>query len=131
MAQREKLFFGATICFLAMLSAQAYGADCTSGTRISPCFDADALWLPAAPTHFSSVPSSTALTSRTFSVGLGLGYLSKPVTLEALAPDPSGRTVLVVDDVIDASLTAAYAPMRHLELGLVVPMALYRTGTGL
>jgi hypothetical protein len=58
-------------------------------------------------------------------------YLSRPVTLKALAPDPSGRTVLVVDDVLDASLVGSYAPTRHLELGLAIPMALYRTGTGL
>jgi hypothetical protein len=63
--------------------------------------------------------------------GLDVSYLSRPVVLEALAPDPSGRSVLVVDDVVDASLSAAYSPAPHLDLGLVLPFALYRSGTGL
>lgn len=66
-----------------------------------------------------------------YSLGLALVYLSQPVTVKALAPDPNGRGVHVVDDVIGASLTASYSPIRHLELGAVVPMNLDRTGTGL
>ena len=69
--------------------------------------------------------------ARTYSLGLALVYLSQPVTLKAFAPDPDGRKVLVVDDVVGASVAAAYSPTRHLELGAVLPMNLYRTGAGL
>jgi hypothetical protein len=68
---------------------------------------------------------------RAYSLGLALVYLSQPVTMKALAPDPNGRTVLVVDDVVGASLTASYSAIGHLELGAVLPMNLYRSGTGL
>jgi hypothetical protein len=69
--------------------------------------------------------------ARTYSLGLALVYLSQPVTLKALAPDPNGRKVLVVDEVVGASVAASYSPIRHLELGAVLPMNLHRTGTGL
>jgi hypothetical protein len=131
MTRRENLFFCAALCALALYSSKVFAAECVTPAALSTCFDADSLWLPAAPTPFSTIPSSTALRVRTFSVGLGLVYLSRPVTLKAFAPDPSGRTVLVVDDVLGASFAGAFAPVRHLELGIVVPMDLYRTGTGL
>lgn len=131
MAPREMVIFGALSCCIALSSERADASDCTPRTRLSPCFDADTLWTPAAPSPFVTIPSSKALPRGSYALGLALSYASEPVTLRTLAPDPSGRTVLVVDDVVDASVAAAYSPARHLELGIVVPTALYRTGTGL
>jgi hypothetical protein len=130
MAHREKLVVTAALLAVVLGSPLAR-ADCDARTRLSPCFDADALWIPAAPSRFLSIPRSAAMASREFSVGFGVTYLSRPVVAKAMSPDPSGRTLLVVDDVVDASFAAAYAPARHVELGVVLPLALHRTGAGL
>lgn len=105
--------------------------DCTPRTRTSSCFDADTLWIPAAPSPFRAMPASEVMAAERWSLGLDVSYLSRPVTLTAHSPDPSGRTVRVVNDVVDAALSAAYVPAPHWELTAVVPVDLYRTGTGL
>jgi hypothetical protein len=131
MAHVKRISAGAALLGIALVSEYAAAAVCTAGTRASPCFDADTLWIPPAPSRFASIARSAAMPGRTYSLGLAFVYLSQPVTLKALAPDPNGRKVLVVDDVVGASVAASYSPIRHLELGAVLPMNLYRTGTGL
>lgn len=131
MVERETFVFSAALLGFALLSRFAQAADCTPRTNTSPCFDADALWIPAAPSRFASIPTSEALPRSSFSLGVDVVYLSRPVVLKALSADPSGRSIFVVDDVLDASLAGAYSPISHLELGVVLPMALYRNGTGL
>jgi len=121
----------ANLALVLLAAGPARAADCTPATRTSTCFDADTLWTPAAPSRFHGIPSSSALSRGRYSLGVDVSYLSRPVTLKALSPDPSGRTVAVVDDVVDAALAAAYSPVAHLEVGFVLPAALYRTGTGL
>lgn len=131
MAHVKRIAAGVALLGIALVSEYAAAVDCTAGTSASPCFDADALWVPAAPSRFASIARSEAMPGRAYSLGLALVYLSQPVTLKALAPDPNGRKVLVVDDVVGASISASYSPIRHLELGAVLPMNLHRTGTGL
>src|SRR5262245_8814064 len=99
MVQRERLVFGAALLSIALPARLAEAVDCAPRTDASPCFDADTLWLPPSPSRFASIPSSEALARSTYSLGLDLVYLSRPVVLKAMAPDPSGRSVYVVDDV--------------------------------
>lgn len=108
----------------------AFGRNCTPATRQSTCFDADTLWIPASPSPFVGIPSTRTLDVHRFSLGFDVTYLSEPVVLSATSPDPAGRRLLVVDDVIDAALSGAFSPLEHLELTAVLPMSLYRTGTG-
>jgi hypothetical protein len=57
-------------------------------------------------------------------------YLTRPITIVAASPDPSGREIRVLDDVLDGSVHGAYAPAPHLELLLAVPFTIARSGTG-
>lgn len=112
-------------------TAPAAGAPCAPETRQSPCFDADALLVPAAPSRFAGISSTTPLESGSLSLGADATYLTRPVVLSTLAPDPDGREVPAVRRVVDVSIAVAYAPVHRLELSLVIPFAAHRSGTGL
>lgn len=106
-------------------------AACQPPTRQSTCFDADELWSPAAPSRFIGIAAGRVLAARTYALGVDATYLSRPVVLETASPDPNGRAVRVVNDVVDVAAAFAYAPVSHLELTAIVPAAIYRSGTGL
>jgi hypothetical protein len=116
---------------IVALGGSSARAACQPPTRQSTCFDADELWIPAAPSRFIGIAPARAPPARTWALGADMTYLSRPIVLRAGSPDPAGREVLVADDVIDVALAAAYSPVPHLELTAVVPAALYRSGTGL
>jgi hypothetical protein len=130
MWSETRAFVGVLAVGVAFQASSAR-ADCQPPTRQSPCFDADELWIPAAPTRFIGIAPGRALAAHTWTFGVDATYLSRPVVLRTASPDPNGRDVRVVDDVVDLALAAAYAPVPHLELTAIVPAALYRSGTGL
>jgi hypothetical protein len=121
----------ACIAALSLMVSRGAAAECEPETRQSTCFDADALFIPAAPSHFASISPSAAPAAGAFAVGADAMYLRRPVVLTTRSPDPSGREVPVVNTVTDVALAAAYAPIARLELSLVVSFAPQRTGTGL
>jgi len=125
--QRVRL---ALFLFLSLRSVSAR-AECTPASRQSPCIDADGLWLPTAPSFFLTIPSAHASRPGTLAARLGVTLLSRPIVLTAPSPDPAGREVLVVDDVVDASIGLAYAPLPHLAVDVAAPFTVFRTGTGL
>ncbi|HEY3257040.1 MAG TPA: hypothetical protein VGJ91_23950, partial [Polyangiaceae bacterium] len=53
----------------AFLSGPAQAAECDDGAGFSPCFDANALWLPAARASFLSMPDT--LLNRPGQLGFG------------------------------------------------------------
>jgi hypothetical protein len=110
---------------------RAAAASCSPDTRQSTCFDSDALWIPAGASRFVGISSPRAPARGVLVVGADVTALRRPVVLSTRAPDPAGRDVPVVKDVIDVQLGAAYAPVRRVELSLVVPFAVARSGTGL
>ncbi len=109
----------------------AFADPCTPENGLSSCIDADNLWMAPEGGRFLSIPHSHALPPRRYTFGVGASYLSHPIVLQAPSPDPGGREILVVDDVVDATLLWAYGATRHLELGAALPMALYQTGAGI
>jgi OmpA-OmpF porin, OOP family len=108
--------------------ARADGCDPPSG--VSPCIDANSLWLPAGDASFFSVAPALPTPEASLSLGLALGFLDRPVRLRAPSPDPEGREINVVKDSLDAALLASYGLTERLELTLALPMALYQRGAG-
>jgi hypothetical protein len=121
----------ACIAALSFAVSRAAASPCTPETRQSTCFDADALFIPAAPSHFAGVSPSAAPAAGTLAVGANATFLSRPVVLTTRSPDPSGREVPVVSTAIGVAVAAAYVPVARLELSLVVSFAAHRSGTGL
>jgi hypothetical protein len=132
MEKRGRLHVAFAVVSLALGVARDAGAtDCTPPSRLSTCFDADALAPPFAPSDFFTMANARSLPVNTWAFGLDMTLLHHPVVLNAASPDPYGRDLAVVRDLFDATLTFALAPVRHLELGVALPFAIHRTGSGL
>jgi hypothetical protein len=115
----------------AALSAPAIAAtECHPPTGISPCLDAQGLWLPPGRARFVSIASARTLPSGVFSAGFGIGYTARPVVLHAPSPDPEGRELNVVDDMLDASLLYAHGIAERIEATVALPFVAYQTGAG-
>lgn len=127
-AHRRRL---ALLVLSSSLAGERAVADCTPRTHQSPCVDADPLWLTSTPSPFIAIPGAESLPAHAWSAALGVSYSSRPITLVAPSPDPNGREVRVVDDLIHTTLGGGMSPARHLELSLLVPFVSGRTGTGL
>lgn len=123
-------FLALALLFALAMPGRA-GADCTPRTHQSTCVDPSPMWVPAAPSQFFSIPAAETLSAGSFAAGLALSYASRPITLVAASPDPYGRDVRVVDDLLQAEPSFAASPLRHLELSGTLPLSAARTGTGL
>jgi OmpA-OmpF porin, OOP family len=130
--RRLSLVAGLAAFFLAAIgirgTAQADGCEPPSG--VSPCVDANSLWLPAGDARFLSIAPALPARREGFSFGLAVSFLDRPVRLLAPSPDPEGREINLVKDSLDAALLVAYGATQRLELTMAVPMALYQRGSG-
>ena len=120
----------AALLFFASAEAGADPAACAAESRVSPCFDADPLWLPTAPGSFAWLPSPRSLPAKVLSALLGAGYARRPVVLVAPAPHPDGREVPVVENTSTLTLGARYGLGYGLDAGVVLPIVPYQNGTG-
>ncbi|MEB2311571.1 MAG: hypothetical protein OZ928_06950 [Polyangiaceae bacterium] len=114
---------------MAVTSA-ARAVDCAPATGLSPCIDADGLWLAPDGARFLSLPSARGAPPGTLASGFALSFLSRPVTLRVSSPDPDGRTVPVVERLLDATILERYAVSRSVDVDVALPFALYQTGAG-
>jgi hypothetical protein len=114
----------------SLISPPARADTCSSTTGLTPCFDANSLWLPAGRTTFVSLPSTRVNAVGQLNLGFATELLHGPVLLHVASPDSAGRDVHVVDDALDASLFFAIGALRNLELSVVLPTRLYQNGAG-
>lgn len=119
------------VAAVSLLTTSAHAADCVPLSAQSTCFDADSFAAPFAPSDFATMAHARAMTKGTWTLGLDLDLAHRPVVLHAPSPDPAGRDVPVVRDILGGALAVAGSPLAHLELGAALPFAFYRTGTGL
>ncbi|HEY3493091.1 MAG TPA: hypothetical protein VGK73_00325 [Polyangiaceae bacterium] len=120
----------AAVTLFASGAARAEPAACAGEVRVSPCFDADPLWLPTTPSRFAGLPSPRSLSAGALSTSFGASYSHRPVVLVAPSPDPDGREIPVVENTSTLTLGARYGLGHGLDAGLVVPIVPYQNGTG-
>src|SRR5687768_11981510 len=82
---------------LGTSASAAMASPCGSSEAFSPCFDADALWVPLGPTMFATLTSPRSLGEGRFGAQLAATALDAPVILVAPSQHPEGREVPVVD----------------------------------
>ncbi|MEO6600051.1 MAG: hypothetical protein ABIQ16_09285 [Polyangiaceae bacterium] len=114
----------------ALRAEEARAADCATPAGLSPCFDANSLWLPAGATRFMALPDTRSTAVRRPSFGVSSELVHRPVLLHASSPDSEGRDIHLVDFVLDSSLFAALGLIQDLELSLVAPFRVYQDGAG-
>ncbi len=121
----------AAACLAPLLGAPpAHADECAPAGGVSPCVDADALWMAPDASRFFAVPSARSGSPGTFTSGFAATFLSHPIVLRAASPDPGGRDVVVVDKLLDATILERYAANRQLDLQVALPLALYQSGSG-
>lgn len=98
-------------------------------TGLTPCFDANALWLPAGHAELVILPDTAVPAVGQPSFGFAAELLHAPVIAHVTSPDV-GRDVDVVDYVHDASLSGAITVLPRLELFATLPARIYQNGAG-
>lgn len=117
-------------CVVLLASQTAAAEPCATGEVFSPCFEADALWLPLGPATFATLSSARPFGERRFGLQLGASIVKSPVSLVAPSQHPAGREVPVVDLSSSATLTAGFGLMPRLDASLALPFVVYQSGTG-
>jgi hypothetical protein len=127
----ERLALGCLILGLALAApARAETDACARNASVSPCFDADPLWIPTGPTPFATVPSARALPPRTLSFVLAADYSDRPVELVTPSPHPDGQEIDVVRATSTLTLGARYGLTRGIDLGVALPFVPFQIGSG-
>ena len=117
---------------LVLLPRLASAADdsCSPDNQISTCINSDSLWHVPEASGFVSVPQARRGNPGGLSTALALGFITRPIVLNAPSSDPEGRDIEVVKDALDLNLLLAYDVTRELSLSIATPMVLYQRGTG-
>lgn len=110
--------------------ARAEPDPCSLRATLSPCFDADPVWLASGPSPFVTLPSPRALAPGAWSLLAGAGLAVRPVTLVAPSPHPEGRVVPVVDLTSTLTLAARFGLGRGIDVHAALPLVPYQSGTG-
>ncbi|HSU39369.1 MAG TPA: hypothetical protein VLJ38_07370 [Polyangiaceae bacterium] len=130
-ARAERLAFRCLVLGIALAApARAETAPCASGASVSPCFDADPLWIPTGPTPFATVPSARTLAPKKLSFVLAAGYSDRPVELVTPSPHPDGQEIAVVRATSTLTLGARYGLTRGIDLGIALPFVPFQVGSG-
>jgi len=112
------------------LALRAEPDPCSARATVSPCFDADPVWLQAGPSPFLTFASPRAVKQGSLHLLAGGGVAHRPVMLVAPSPHPEGREIPVVDLTSTLSLAARYGLGRRMDVTLAVPLVPYQHGTG-
>jgi hypothetical protein len=97
---------------------------------VSPCFDADALWLPTGATHFATLPSARPLESGAATLLFGVGLALDPALLSVPSPDPLGREIHVVETTTTFTIGVGFGLGYGLGVTSEFGFVPYQEGTG-
>jgi OmpA-OmpF porin, OOP family len=125
--KRHGIFPFIVICVCAA-PAQA---DCTSGSLLATCIDADTFWPHAGPSTFAFVAATDVTQPGRLGAGMVTTYLQRPIVLLAPSADPTGNAVDAVGHVVDSTFLWSYGLASRADLFAAVSTVSYRTGTGI
>lgn len=123
--------FLAVLVALSTGHARAEAVDpCDESATVSPCFDADPLWLPTGATHFSTLGSPRPLTQGASTLLLAGGFSYRPVLLAVPSPEPEGREIHVVNATSTLTLGLGFGLPHALGVTFELPFVPYQEGAG-
>ena len=125
-----RLFFRVVLAGVCAQPALASAAECASRGGFSPCFDANALWLPAGRASFLSMPDTQLNPPKRIAFGVAGEVLHRPLVLHAASPDRDGRDVHVLDYALDVSYFVSFGFARNFELSALASTRAYQSGAG-
>lgn len=98
---------------------------------LSSCVPSNQQWLAAAPSKFVALPSAEVLAAGRLSLALAGVYQHEPLVLQAPSPDPEGRSVPLVQHVVDSQALFAAGLGFGLELTSALRLVTYQQGSGI
>ncbi|MGC4092081.1 MAG: hypothetical protein QM756_30210 [Polyangiaceae bacterium] len=110
--------------------APARASECAPPSGISPCLDANALWIGSGDARLFSLSSGTALGAGEVGLSVTLQALWRPLRLNVPSSNAAGREVEFVAGALEQDTTIAIGLGHHLELGLGLPLVLRQSGAG-
>lgn len=114
----------------AMLASAVARADCQPENGLSPCLDANSLWLATGKTRWFGLNAEPALAPGRVAVGVAVQLLESPLRFVVPSPDVGGREVLALDEVVEQDTLLAVGLGKQLELGVALAVILYQRGAG-
>jgi hypothetical protein len=120
----------AALIFFATSGARAETDPCASEARVSPCFDADPLWIPTRPTPFLGVRSARAVARGQLALVLGGDVSHRPVVLVTPSPHPEGQEIDAVRSTSTVLLGARLGLGHGIDAGVALPLVPYQSGAG-
>jgi hypothetical protein len=127
---RSPFLAGLAALAIATSAAQARAGACDPPSGVSPCIDANSLWLAPGAADFFSVAPARPLARGALALGFGLSFLDRPLRLHAPSPDPDGRYINVVRYAFDATVLLAYGLSSRFELTASRTSVLHQSGAG-
>ena len=124
------LGFALQLGVLTLGSRPAQASECESPAGLSPCFDANTLWLPAGRASFMSMPDTRLTAPAQLGFGVASELLHQPLLLRVASPDRDGRDVHVLDYAVDVSYFLSFGLARNLETSLLASLRAYQSGAG-
>ena len=113
------------------LVARSAGASHCEPHAYSSCIPSNQQWLAAAPSSFAAIPSAHVLEAARLSLALAGVYQYQPLTLLAASPDPEGRSVPVVEHVVDTQALLAAGLGYGFEFTSALRLVAYQEGSGI
>jgi len=98
--------------------------------ELTPCLDANSLWLPAGHSEFLALPDTRVDSPGQLNLGFAAELMKGPVTVHVSSPDSAGRDVHIVDYVNDASLSLSLGLADAVEIFGTLPARVYQDGAG-
>jgi hypothetical protein len=103
---------------------------CDPSATVSPCFDADALWLPTGATHFATLPSARPMAEGFATLLFGAGLALDPALLSVPSPDPEGREIHVVETTTTFTIGVGFGLGYGLGVTTELAFVPYQKGAG-
>lgn len=108
----------------------ANASDCRPGNGVSPCLDANALWLTTGDARFFSLPSGRVLGAGHVGLAFAASAAWRPLWLNVPSSNADGRDVELVERRVEEETLLAVGLGKSLELGLALPVVLHQSGSG-
>jgi hypothetical protein len=126
----KRLLFAGLLSVTGLISGLSQASECESSAGFSPCFDVNALWLPAGRASFLSMPDTQLTQPGQLGFGVASELLHQPLLVHAASPDREGRDVHVLEYAVDASYFLSFGLLRNLEMSVLTSLRAYQSGAG-
>ncbi len=98
---------------------------------LSSCVPSNQQWLAAGPSRFATIPRAEVLDTGRLSLALAGIYQQDPLVLEAPSPDSEGRSVPLVEHIIDTQALFAAGLGSGFEFTSVLRLVTHQEGSGI